>query len=57
MKHSLHPEGHWGRWGRGKGRCDGGILGYSSVNAVMEISEGGEEGQVILPGGMERTSS
>lgn len=57
MKHSLHPEGHWGRWGRGKGRCDGGVLGYSSVNAVMEISEGGEEGQVILPGRMERTSS
>lgn len=37
-------------WERGKGRCDGGLLGYSLVNAILE-AVGGEQ-TVILPGGV-----
>ena len=36
MKHKLHPEGQGGVWVRKKGRCYGGLLGCSLVNAVVD---------------------
>lgn len=60
MKCRLHPEGQWGVWVREKGRCHGGLLGCSLVNAVVDKRVEGTSRKFSLgrgQGTLERTSS